>query len=90
LLGSIPDLADPRPRLQPIEGNVPSLIDSEMGDRCYFADRCPKAMYDCLSRPPELDVEDGEGHRARCVLAEEPYDPDDALPEAHFDGGADG
>jgi peptide/nickel transport system ATP-binding protein len=27
LLGSIPDMDDPAPRLQPIEGNVPSLLD---------------------------------------------------------------
>ncbi|WP_101294678.1 ABC transporter ATP-binding protein [Halegenticoccus soli] len=60
LLGSIPDLEDPAPRLQPIEGNVPSLLDSEMGDRCYFADRCPMAMEDCLTRIPEFAVSAGE------------------------------
>jgi oligopeptide/dipeptide ABC transporter ATP-binding protein len=58
LLGSIPDLDDPAPRLEPIEGNVPNLVDSEMPDRCYFADRCPKAMEACLEHQPErpLDV----------------------------------
>src|SRR6056297_3764821 len=30
LIGSIPDLEDPAPRLQPIEGNVPDLLDGEM------------------------------------------------------------
>ena len=87
LLGSIPDLQDPRPRLRPIEGNVPGLMDSEMGDRCYFADRCPKAMVDCLEKPPELDVGDGPEHRTRCVLAERSYDPADALPSDHFGNG---
>ncbi|UPW00965.1 ABC transporter ATP-binding protein [Halorussus gelatinilyticus] len=56
LLGSIPDLDDPAPRLQPIEGNVPDLYDEEMEDRCYFADRCPKAMEECLNHPPEFEV----------------------------------
>jgi peptide/nickel transport system ATP-binding protein len=83
LLGSIPDLVDPAPRLQPIEGNVPSLIDSEMDDRCYFADRCPKAMEDCLTRIPELDT-DGTEHRVRCVLANQEYDESQALDNGHF------
>ncbi|WP_267642142.1 ABC transporter ATP-binding protein [Haloarchaeobius amylolyticus] len=83
LLGSVPDLEDPEPRLQPIEGNVPSLIDEEMGDRCYFADRCPKAMEDCLEKPPEYEV--GEEHAARCVLAEMDYDESRALPDDHFE-----
>jgi peptide/nickel transport system ATP-binding protein len=60
LLGSIPDLDDPAPRLDPIPGNVPSLLDHEMGDRCYFADRCPKAMEECLHKPPDFAV-DGTG-----------------------------
>ena len=83
LLGSIPDLDDAGGRLTPIEGNVPDLIDSEMEDRCYFADRCPKAMDDCLEHPPEFDA--GEEHEVRCVLAERDYDPADALPEGYFD-----
>ncbi|PSQ06103.1 ABC transporter ATP-binding protein [Halobacteriales archaeon QS_6_71_20] len=85
LLGSIPDLDDPAPRLNPIEGNVPSLLDEEMGDRCYFADRCPKAMTDCLQPIPEYGVDPGtEGHAARCVLAEREYADGDALPADHF------
>ncbi|WP_129113209.1 ABC transporter ATP-binding protein [Halegenticoccus tardaugens] len=96
LLGSIPDLEDPAPRLRPIEGNVPSLLDAEMGERCYFADRCPMAMEECLTRIPEFAAADdvpsrgsnGEGdaeHRARCVLAERDYDPSQALPDGYFD-----
>ncbi|QLG63037.1 ABC transporter ATP-binding protein [Halorarum salinum] len=86
LLGSIPDLEDPAPRLRPIEGNVPSLLDSEMGDRCYFADRCPRAMHDCLTRIPEYDVAEGtDEHAARCVLAEREYDQADALPADYFE-----
>ena len=60
LLGSIPDLDDPAPRLDPIEGNVPNLLAAGMDDRCYFADRCPKAMEECLDKPPMFAV-DGAG-----------------------------
>jgi len=84
LLGSIPDIEDPAPRLEPIPGNVPSLLDSEMGDRCYFADRCPKAMDDCLGRVAERPV-DGE-HAVRCVLADREFDPDAALDDGYFGG----
>ncbi|MFP9191018.1 ABC transporter ATP-binding protein [Natronosalvus vescus] len=84
LLGSVPDLAGAGSRLQPIPGNVPSLLDSEMGDRCYFADRCPKAMEDCLEHPPEFDVGDGE-HETMCYLAEMLYDESRALSNDFFD-----
>ncbi|MEF8780615.1 MAG: ABC transporter ATP-binding protein [Haloferacaceae archaeon] len=79
LLGSIPDLDDPAERLQPIAGNVPSLLDSEMGDRCYFADRCPKAMESCMTRIPERDVAGEPGHEVRCVLADREYDESEAV-----------
>jgi peptide/nickel transport system ATP-binding protein len=101
LLGSIPDLEggaargaadgraeEPRDdggRLEPIPGNVPSLLDDEMGDRCHFADRCPKAMEDCLSHPPEYDAGGSDEHAARCVLAEQPYSEARALTDGYFD-----
>ncbi|WP_254839682.1 ABC transporter ATP-binding protein [Natronomonas marina] len=83
LLGSVPDLEDVGGRLDPIEGNVPSLLDADMDDRCYFADRCPKAMEECLEKPPEFDVDDD--HTAMCYLAAHDYDESDALPEGYFD-----
>ena len=83
LLGSIPDMEDSGGRLDPIEGNVPSLIDAKMDDRCYFADRCPKAMDECLEKPPEFDVDDE--HATMCYLADREYSPADALPEGYFD-----
>jgi peptide/nickel transport system ATP-binding protein len=94
LLGSIPDLQNPAPRLQPIEGNVPSLVDSEMDDRCYFADRCPKAMEDCLGRVDERSVDGTDEHAVRCVLADRDFDERAALPADYFatretDDGAD-
>ncbi|WP_349292227.1 ABC transporter ATP-binding protein [Halobacterium zhouii] len=79
LLESVPDLDDPDDRLEPIEGNVPSLLDSEMGDGCYFADRCPKAMEECLDKPPEFDCGGSEEHAAKCYLADHPYDESQAL-----------
>jgi len=83
LLGSVPTLSGPGGQLQPIEGNVPSLLDAEMDDRCYFADRCPKAMDHCLEKPPEFPV-DGD-HRTMCYLAERDYDPRDGLPADYFE-----
>jgi peptide/nickel transport system ATP-binding protein len=86
LLGSVPDIQDPAPRLSPIEGNVPSLVDAEMGDRCYFADRCPKAMEACLNPIDERETAVGDpGHRVRCVLADRPFSEAEALPDDYFD-----
>ena len=86
LLGSIPDPDDPAPRLQPIEGNVPGLLDSEIGNRCYFADRCPKAMDECVAaKPAGVDREGSAEHRVRCVLAEREYDPARALSAGEED-----
>ncbi|MFP9060410.1 ABC transporter ATP-binding protein [Natrialbaceae archaeon A-chndr2] len=84
LLGSVPDLEGTGDRLQAIAGNVPSLLDHEMGDRCYFADRCPKAMDTCLEKPPAFDVDANGRHSVTCYLAEEDYDPDRALEEGRF------
>ncbi len=83
LLGSTPDLDGRADRLDPIAGNVPSLLDSEMPDRCYFADRCPKAMEECLQKPPEFEID--EDHATACYLAEQSYDPARGLPEEYFD-----
>jgi peptide/nickel transport system ATP-binding protein len=85
LLGSIPDLQDPQPRLQPIEGNVPSLLDAEMGDGCYFADRCPNAMRSCLENPPERPVDGTPDHRAKCVLVDREYDPAEGISDVADD-----
>ena len=85
LLGSLPDLDGQRDRLTPIEGNVPSLLDAEMADRCYFADRCPKAMEECLEKPPELAAGEGSTHTAKCYLAEHPYEEGRPLPADHFE-----
>ena len=84
LIGSIPQLDEVTDRLNPIPGNVPSLRDQDLGDRCYFADRCPKAMRRCLDKPPMFDADGSELHRAKCYLADQSYDESDALPEGYF------
>jgi len=88
LLGSIPDLDAAEGRLQPIEGNVPSLLDEEMDDRCQFADRCPKAMAECLETPPEFPCAGSDHHQAKCYLADHEYEPDQRLPEGYFESEA--
>ncbi len=86
LLGSVPNLDGAGDRLKPIAGNVPSLLDHEMEDRCYFADRCPKAMETCLEKPPEFDAGVGsESHTAMCYLADEAYNEAAALPNGYFE-----
>ncbi|ELY64587.1 ABC transporter ATP-binding protein [Natronobacterium gregoryi] len=84
LLDSIPAVEDSGGRLQPIPGNVPSLLDHEMGDRCYFADRCPKAMEECLNHPPEFDVAGSDDHATKCYLAEVEYTESRALSKDYF------
>jgi peptide/nickel transport system ATP-binding protein len=72
LIDSVPDLEEPTSRLEAIEGNVPDLMDSTMGNGCYFADRCPEAMEKCAEKPPEYAV--SETHRTMCYLAEDEED----------------
>jgi peptide/nickel transport system ATP-binding protein len=57
-----------------------------MGDRCYFADRCPKAMEECLEKPPEYEV--GQEHKARCYLADRELSEERAIGDRFdTDGG---
>ena len=85
LLGSIPDIDSAGGRLQPIPGNVPSLMDHEMEERCYFADRCPRAMQKCLEKPQDITVNGSREHETKCYLAEMDSDPDSDLPAGYFE-----
>jgi len=87
LLGSLPEVDRAGGKLEPIEGNVPSLLDYEMADRCYFADRCPKAMEECLEKPPDLAGPGSSAHQAKCYLANHPYEQHQALPADYFADG---
>ena len=85
LLGSVPDLESVGGSLDPVSGNVPSLLDHEMADRCYFADRCPKAMEACLERPHPRTVDDDGEHLVNCVLGDVSYGDSPPLPDDYFD-----
>lgn len=65
LMNSIPKIDGERKRLQPIDGNVPSLRNMPAG--CRFAPRCAHAMDVCRQESPTFhDVE--PDHRSRCWL----------------------
>ncbi|WP_418283987.1 ABC transporter ATP-binding protein [Halorubrum sp. DTA46] len=85
LLGSVPDLESVGGTLDPVPGNVPSLLDEEMGDRCYFADRCPKAMEACLERPAAVRVNEDGDHVVKCVLSEMKHGDSPPLSPDHFE-----
>jgi len=67
LLNSIPRIEGQRSRLQPIEGNVPSIRN--MPDGCAFAPRCREAQNRCREEMPGLyQVENN--HWSRCFARE--------------------
>ena len=68
LLNAIPKIDNRvKERLQPIDGNVPSLTRMPQG--CRFAARCPMVMDRCKTEAPDLyDFE--QGHLSRCFLNE--------------------
>lgn len=75
LIGSIPVLGEPKPRLVTIPGVVPSLVDMDPG--CRFASRCVSRVEHgleiCTQVEPDL-MELEEGHKVRCWLYQEPPD----------------
>ena len=68
-MGAIPRVSDvipesgERPRLQEIEGIVPSLTEEIVG--CNFAPRCKFATQQCMDMAPEL-VEQYPDHKVSC------------------------
>lgn len=67
LLQSIPNLAsEKKKRLMPIEGNAPSLIDSDCG--CPFAGRCNLAVDTCHQEIPDYR-HFSETQRSLCFFA---------------------
>jgi oligopeptide transport system ATP-binding protein len=63
LLGSIPNLASRKKRLNQIRGMVPNIMHLPPG--CAFAPRCDYVQEECRTHRPEL-VELGPGHTAAC------------------------
>jgi len=64
LIASTPQLENPDATLEPIEGNVPDLIDIEYA--CHFAPRCPESERECFERAPEFRSV-GDDHEAACL-----------------------
>jgi oligopeptide/dipeptide ABC transporter ATP-binding protein len=65
LMNSTPRVEQPEEDLDPIVGNVPSLID--MPNCCYFAPRCPEATDECFELDPEFRSTGSEGQEAACI-----------------------
>jgi len=67
LIASTPQLDDPDMELQPIEGNVPDLIDIPYA--CHFAPRCPESNRECFEIEPAFRNvgEPGDDHEAACL-----------------------
>ena len=69
LLECDPARQSERTRVLPtIPGEIPDLRNRPTG--CIFADRCHRVHAACREMPPEHDL--GQGHKARCWLAEIP------------------
>jgi oligopeptide/dipeptide ABC transporter ATP-binding protein len=65
LLRSIPSLDRLNETIQPIEGQVPEVVD--LPDECRFYPRCPVRQDRCRTIVPMRHL--GDGRQARCVLA---------------------
>lgn len=63
LLNSLPRITGTRTRLQPIEGNVPSIRN--IPDGCAFAPRCSEVDSRCREETPGL-YEVADNHWSRC------------------------
>jgi oligopeptide/dipeptide ABC transporter ATP-binding protein len=68
LLASLPSLAGPGQRLQPIVGSPPSMLFPPSG--CAFHPRCPLAEEICAGEQPPLRPIDGPKHLTACYFAE--------------------
>ena len=68
LLRAMPGSTHSARRLEPIEGQVPSLRDLPQG--CSFAPRCPWVHDPCLAETPAMYPVEA-GHASRCVLVRE-------------------
>lgn len=69
LMHAMPQLGEPRARLNVIPGSVPPPTDWPSG--CRFRDRCPYSWERCEQEHPPL-YEISAGHTSRCHLAVEP------------------
>ncbi len=63
LFGSIPNLTEDTPRLNPIKGLMPD--PSNLPEGCSFQDRCPYCTEACLKEP--LPIAENGTHRIQCT-----------------------
>ncbi|SHG72281.1 ABC transporter ATP-binding protein [Halobaculum gomorrense] len=71
LIASTPRVSNPDDEIEPIQGNVPDLIDVPYA--CHFAPRCPESERECFEREPDFR-EVGESHEAACLRRGPPGD----------------
>jgi oligopeptide/dipeptide ABC transporter ATP-binding protein len=82
LLRSLPGYDSERSRLQPIEGQPPSLIRLPPG--CPFHPRCPYVMPKCRTDVPELATAMGQlGHLSACWLPHDKAGREEARAELY-------
>lgn len=67
LLKAKPIINERQERLYTIPGQVPNPV--ELGDNCYFNDRCEHCMAICTEKQPTLNTYE-KGHKASCWLYE--------------------
>jgi peptide/nickel transport system ATP-binding protein len=90
LLSSLPKKGAQK-RLNPIKGQVPSLM--EIPDGCIFADRCELAEEECRTGTIDLNqVDDKSSHQSRCrrleYAVENPIDTgEESRPTAEYSYG---
>jgi len=65
LIAELPEISGPRRPYQAIRGEIPSPLHPPQG--CHFHPRCPYALDDCKSAPPELR-QIAPGHWSACIL----------------------
>lgn len=67
LLKSKPTIGQRKKRLYSIQGQVPNIM--ELGEGCYFSDRCEHCMDICKNKAPRFTI-DSTGHQTACWLYE--------------------
>ncbi|SMG09276.1 ABC transporter ATP-binding protein [Paenibacillus aquistagni] len=67
LLKAKPVISNRQDRLYTIPGQVPNPV--ELGENCYFNDRCEHCMEICVQKQPDLNIYDNK-HKAACWLYE--------------------
>ena len=73
LLNALPKLDALDEPLTPVPGDIPSPLERPAG--CVFHTRCPETIEGRCNAEVPGPVETGNGHRASCLLLENPKEP---------------